>query len=161
MSKMLLGVIAVSVVTSSAMSILVTLAFERNHLLHKSRVLRTTKLEIVDAAGRTRGTFGMYGTSDREVPQLTLLDVRAGERLKMSTDRRGDAALEFASDRWNEGAVVIGHLVTSDLDAGDEGTDEWGNGWGLMVRGHGNALTRMGFLNSGQNIAPVPESTPK
>ncbi len=85
--------------------------------------------------------------------RLTLLDVNGRESVRLSTDPHGNSELEFASDRWNEGAVILGHIEMSDeYREGDKG----GGGWGLMVRSQANAFTRMGFRDSGQPIAPTP-----
>ncbi len=157
MSKLLVQVVGASVLASSLMSVVVTLAIVRMNSPDHSDIVRAKRIEIVDSE---RGTRGFFGFSDHNmeatVPRLALLDSNGRESVRLSTDPHGKSELEFASDQWNEGAVILGRIEMSDEHRdGDKG----GDGWGLVVRSRANAFTRMGYLDTGQSIAPNPDQT--
>ena len=162
MSRPIVQVAAVSLVVSSVISTAVTLAVIRLNSTNPAQILQVKRVEIMDSEGRIRGIFGFSDhKSEATVPRLTLLHFDGRESVRLSTDPHGNSELEFASDRWNEGAVILGHLEMSDeaFDSGTGGQGDNESGWGLMVRSRANAFTRMGFLDSGQAIAPTQKST--
>ena len=98
-----------------------------------------------------------------ELPRFMLLDEDGRISLSMELSPRGDAQLQFASDQWNEGAVVLGHLETVDdgtQSVRKEVEDKTG-AWGLEIKNRNNRSTGIGFLNSGPVISPLSGSVGK
>ena len=74
-----------------------------------------------------------------------------------SVDSRGDGYLDFSSDRWPEGAVILGHLQTVDdgTESRSAAVEDRTGAWGLRVRSPQNRFLSIGFLNAGQALIPA------
>jgi hypothetical protein len=74
---------------------------------------------------------------------------------------RGDGALGFANDYWNEGAIILGHLQNVDdgTESKSRNVPDESAAWGLRIRSPQNRFTGIGFLNSGRPIAPISVET--
>lgn len=146
-----------SIFLSVAFSLAASFAYIRHSLPPRSNIVRTAAIELVDEKGNVRGEFRLVKPpGGTPVPQLIMRDQAGRESIVMQVDARGDGDLSFASDHWNEGAVILGHLGT--VDDGTQATsndkEDRTGAWGLQVRGQGLATTGVEFLNSGRLIIP-------
>jgi hypothetical protein len=162
MSKQNLLTVATSVVLSIVLSIVANLTWERQREPVLPDVVRTKRVELIDAQGRVRGTFELASDGHNGVlPRLVMRDADGRDSIEMAVDDKGAGALGFASEHWNEGAVVLGHLNLVDLEnVGQQikNVDKSG-AWGLQVRSPQNKYTGIGFFNSGKPIAPIASDT--
>ena len=159
MTKQSLCTIVLSVVLSVIASTAATLLFDRQREPVLPEVVRAKRVELIDAQGRIRGTFELAKDGrDGVVPHLVMRDADGRDSIEMGVDSRGDGALSFASEHWNEGAVILGHLDLVDSNGTDQQikqVDKSG-AWGLQTRSPQNKYTGVGFFNSGRPIAPLP-----
>jgi hypothetical protein len=123
-------------------------------------VVRAKRVELIDSQGSVRATFELAKNgSDGVAPHLVMRDADGRDSIEMSVDSRGNGALSFASEHWNEGAVILGHLDLVDSNRPDQQlkrVDKSG-AWGLQTRSPQNKYTGVGFFNSGRPIAPLPD----
>lgn len=151
-------IIGLSVAFSSIVSTAVNLAFERRHLSLTPPVIQTSRLEIVDKDGNVRATLGLRKHDSGNLqPQLSLRDADGRESIVLEVDGRGDGYLAFANDYWQEGAIILGHLVNVDdnTQSRTKTTEDKSGAWGLRVRSSQNRFTSMGFFNSGKVMIPI------
>jgi hypothetical protein len=164
MSKQNLLTVVISVVSSIILSISTNLILDRQRGLAPSDVIRAKKVELIDLQGRVLGTFELVQDGHGgALPHLVMRDSSGRDSIEMGVDSRGDVALGFANDYWNEGAVILGHLQNVDDSTESKSKDVPDNsgGWGLQVRSPKNRFTAtgVGFLNSGRPIVPVSADT--
>jgi hypothetical protein len=96
------------------------LVFVRQHESIQSDVIRVKKVELIDAQGRIRGTFELASDGHNGVlPRLVMRDADGRDSIEMGVDNNGNGVLSFASEHWNEGAVVLGHLNLVDIQSID------------------------------------------
>jgi hypothetical protein len=158
MSKQNLLTIVISVVLSIVLSMSANRIFDQQREYAPSDVVRAKRVELIDAHGRVLGTFELvqdgHGGS---LPHLVMRDATGRDSIEMGVDGRGDGALGFANDYWNEGAIILGHL--QDVDDGTESKSrnvpDKSGAWGLRVRSPQSKYTGIGFFNSGRAITPV------
>lgn len=134
------------------------LAFDRQREPVLPDVVRARSVELIDAQGVVRGTFGLINAGKYGVvPRLVMRDADGRDSIEMGLDIREDGELGFASDHWNEGAVELGHLTMVDDGTASTSKDvEYKSGaWGLRVRSVDSRFTGVGFLNSGRPIVPL------
>ena len=93
---------------------------------------------------------------------MAFLNANGIASVELDVDERGYATLGFSSNRWIEGAVILGHFEAEDAvrDLKQDPTDVSG-AWGLKVLGQGFDSTGIGFVNSGQSFAPSCEPLPR
>lgn len=162
MSKQNLLTVVISVVSSIVLSIAANLLFGRQREYAPSDVVRAKRVELVDTQGRVLGTFELvqdgHGGS---VPHLVMRDSSGRDSIEMGVDGRGDGALGFANDYWNEGAIILGHLQNVDdgTESKSRNIPDTSGAWGLRVRSPQNSFAGIGFFNSGRPIAPISVET--
>jgi hypothetical protein len=162
MTKQNFLTIVISVVLSVAFSTVANLTLERQREPVLPDVVRAKRVELIDAQGHIRATFELASDGRNGVlPHLAMRDVDGRDSIEMGVDDRGNGALGFASEHWNEGAVILGHLDLFDSEAaGQQIKDVDKSGaWGLQVRSPQNKYTGIGFFNSGKPIAPISSDT--
>lgn len=157
MSKQNLLAIAISVAISVAASIAANIALERRRESVLPGVLRAKKMELVDANGHVRGTFELVCDGHNAVtPMLIMQDSDGRDMIDMGIDVNGNGVLSFASEHWNEGAVILGHLDLEDAaNSRQDKTLGKSGAWGLQIRSPQNRWTGVGFLNTGRPIVPL------
>jgi hypothetical protein len=161
MTKQSLATVTLSVVLSVVSSTAANLAFDRRREPVLPDVVRAKSVELIDAYGRIRGTFELAKDGRGGVmPRMVMRDADGRDSIQMFVDRRGDGVLGFASDHWNEGAVILGHLQNVDdgTESKSKDVEDTTGAWGLRVRSTGSKFTGVGFLNSGRPIAPLPDN---
>src|SRR5260370_5626098 len=162
MTKQSRSTLALSVILSIVASTAANLAFDRQREQVLPDVVRAKRVELIDAEGRIRGTFELAKDGrDGVVPRLVMRDADGRDSIEMGVDSRGNGALSFASEHWNEGAVILGHLDLVDPNGTDQqikAVDKSG-AWGLQTRSPQSKYTGVGFFNSGRPIAPLPDNT--
>jgi hypothetical protein len=154
--------VTLSVVLSVIASTAVNLGFDRQRGPVLPDVVRAKRVELIDAQGRIRGTFELVKTGQNSVqPSLVMRDTDGRDSIEMGIDTRGDGALGFSSDHWNEGTVILGHLRNNDDGTESKSKDvpDRTGAWGLQVRSVDNKLTGIGFFNSGRPIEPLSAET--
>jgi hypothetical protein len=162
MTKQSLYTVALSVVISVVASTAANLAFDRQREPVLPDVIRTKRVELIDAQGRIRGTFELAKDGrDGVVPRLVMRDADGRDSIEMGVDGRGDGGLAFANDYWNEGAIILGHLQNVDdgTESKSKDVEDKSGAWGLRVRSKENKFTGVGFFNSGRPIAPLRDNT--
>jgi len=158
MAKQDWKIVLISVTLSALTAIGVSILFNRKSELVSNDVLRVKGIELVDTQGRVLGAFELtHNGRNNDVPQLVMRDSDGRDSIKIDVDPRGDGALSFSNDHWNEGAIVLGHL--QNVDDGSESkskrVEDKTGAWGLRIRSSDNRLTGIGFLNSGEPITPI------
>jgi hypothetical protein len=162
MSKQNLLTVAISVVSSIILSISANLIFNRQREYAPSDVVRAKRVELIDAQGRVLGTFELVQDGHGgALPRLVMRDSSGRDSIQMGVDGRGDGALGFANDYWNEGAIILGHLQNVDdgTESKSRNVPDESAAWGLRIRSPQNRFTGIGFLNSGRPIAPISVET--
>jgi hypothetical protein len=162
MTKQSLSTLVLSVVLSVIASTAANLAFDRQREPVLPDVVRAKSVELIDSQGRIRATFELVKDGrDSVVPHLVMRDANGRDSIEMGVDARGNGALSFASEHWNEGAVILGHLNLVDPNGPDPETKEVdkSGAWGLQTRSPQSKYTGIGFFNSGRPIAPLPGNT--
>jgi hypothetical protein len=162
MSKQNLLTIVVSVVLSIVASTVVNLAYRQKLGPFLPEVIRAKSFELTDTQGHVLGLFELISNGQNgSVPHLVMRDASGRDSIEMGIDTRGDGALGFSSDHWNEGAVILGHLQNADDGSASisRNVPDRTGAWGLQVRSVDNKLTGVGFFNSGRPIAPIYEET--
>ncbi len=107
MSKQNLFTIAISVILSVAASLAANLALERQREPVLPDVVRAKKVELIDAEGRVRGSFELVSDGHNVVsPSLTMRDSDGRDSINMGIDGKGKGVISFASEQWNDGAVI-------------------------------------------------------
>jgi hypothetical protein len=158
MSKQNLLTVVISVVSSIVLSISANLIFNRQREYAPSDVVRAKRVELIDAQRRVLGTFELiqdgHGGS---LPRLVMRDSSGRDSIEMGVDGRGDGALGFANDYWNEGAIILGHLQNVDdgTKSKSRNVPDKSGAWGLRVRSPQSKYTSIGFFNSGTPITPI------
>jgi hypothetical protein len=160
MTKQSLLTVTASVVLSVVASTITNLAFERQREPILPDVVRAKRVELVDEQGRIRGVFELTKSGQDSVqPRLVMRNADGSDSIEMGLDSRGDGALGFSNDYWNEGAVILGHL--QNVDDGTQSTtkaiEDKSGAWGLRVRSPKNKFTDVGFLNSGRPMVPLSD----
>ena len=160
MTKQSLLTVTASVVLSVVASTITNLAFERQREPILPDVVRAKRMELVDELGRIRGVFELTKSGQDSVqPRLVMRNADGSDSIEMGLDSRGDGALGFSNDYWNEGAVILGHL--QNVDDGTQSTtkaiEDKSGAWGLRVRSPKNKFTDVGFLNSGRPMVPLSD----
>ncbi|HXC95282.1 MAG TPA: hypothetical protein VNU92_06250 [Edaphobacter sp.] len=162
MSKQNLQTIAISVALSVAASVVVNLALERQRKPGLADVVRAKKVELIDAEDHVRGSFELASDGHNTVsPILTMRDSDGRDSISMGIDGKGKGVISFASEHWNEGAVILGHLDLVDPEIQDpqmKDVDKLG-AWGLQIRSPQGRYTGIGFFNSDKPIAPIAGDT--
>ncbi len=158
MSKQALSTVALSVVFSILASVVVHVLLNRQYRPTLPAVIRAKGVELIGADGRTRAFFGLAkNIQGNDKPQLVFRDADGRDSIVMIVDDNGNGSLSFASEHWNEGALIVGHLSvvdTQDKKKDISGVDETG-AWGLQIRSPQNKFTGVGFFNSGRLLAPT------
>jgi hypothetical protein len=156
MTKQNLLTVTSSVVLSVVASTIANLAFDRQREPVLPDVIRAKRVELIDGQGRIRGVFELAKGGE---PHLVMRDTDGRDSIEMFVDGRGDGALGFSNDYWNEGAVILGHL--QNVDDGTQSTtkaiEDKSGAWGLRVRSSKNKFTSIGFLNSGKPMVPLSD----
>lgn len=158
MSKQNLLTVVISVVSSVVLSIFASLIFDRQREQVPSDVVRAKKVELIDAQGRVLGIFELVQDGHGgALPRLVMRDSSGRDSIEMGVNGRGDGALGFANDHWNEGAIILGHLQNVDDGTESKSRDvpDDSGAWGLRVRSPQSKYTGVGFFNSGRPIVPV------
>jgi hypothetical protein len=115
MSKQNLLTVVISIVSSIVLSISANLIFNRQREYAPSDVVRAKRVELIDAQGRVLGTFELVQDGHGgALPRLVMRDSNGRDSIQMVVNSRGDGALGFANDYWNEGAIILGHLQNVD-----------------------------------------------
>ena len=162
MTKQSLYTIALSVLLSVAASTAVNLAVDKQREPVLPDVVRAKRVELIDAQGRIRGTFGLAKNGGDDVgPHLVMRDADGRDSIYLGLDLRGDGELAFPNDYWNGGALVLGHLQNVDdgTQSRSKDIEDKSGAWGLRVRSKQNKFTGVGFMNSGKPIAPLAGDT--
>ena len=162
MSRQNLLTVTMSIVLSIAASTAANLAFDRQREPVLPNVIRAKSVELIDAQGVVRGTFGLVNAGKHGVvPSLVMRDADGRDSLVLGLDIRGDGDLSFASDHWNEAALELGHLTMVDdgTASTSKNVEDKSGAWGLRVRSVDNKFTGIGFLNSAKPIVPLLDST--
>jgi hypothetical protein len=156
MTKQSLLTVTASVVLSVVASTIANLAFDRQREPILPEVVRAKRVELIDEQGRIRGIFELAKSGQ---PHLVMRDAAGSDSIEMGLDSRGDGALGFSNDYWNEGAVILGHL--QNVDDGTQSTtkaiEDKSGAWGLRVRSPKSKFTDVGFLNSGRPMVPMSD----
>jgi hypothetical protein len=160
MTKQNLLTITASVVLSVVASTIANLEFDRQREPILPEVVRAKSVELIDAQGRIRGAFELIKSGQDSVrPYLVMRDADGNDSIEMGLDGRGDGALAFSNDYWNEGAVILGHL--QNVDDGTQSTtkavEDRSGAWGLRIRSPKAKYTGVGFLNSGRPMVPLSD----
>jgi len=158
MSRQNFYTVVLCVILSVIASTAANLVIDRRREPISADVVRAKSVELIDAQGRIRGIFELAKDGNGGVlPHLVMRDVDGRDSIEMGVNGRGDGALEFASDHWNEGAVILGHLQNVDdgTESKSKKVEDRSGAWGLRVRSINNRFTSVGFLNSGEPIAPL------
>jgi hypothetical protein len=162
MTKQSLYTIVLSVVLSVAASTMANLAFDRQREPVLPDVIRAKRVELIDAQGRIRGTFGLASDGRNGVlPRLVMRGADGRDAIEMGIDGKGNGVLSFASEHWNEGALILGHLDLVDYKVANqqiEDVDKSG-AWGLQIRSPQSKYTGIGFFNSGRPLVPMSGDT--
>jgi hypothetical protein len=155
LSKQNVFTIVLCAIVSIVGSAIANLFFHHDQQL--PNIIRSKRIELVDDQGRIRAVFEVAGR-DGSSPYLVMRDADGRDEIEMGVGPKGQGALAFASEHWNQGTVVLGYLNVTDPDAAGrqlQEVDKTG-GWGLQVRSPQGPYTGIGFFNSGRSIMPAP-----
>ena len=98
-------------VVASAIPSLVTFWCLSPNESHATDVIRVKKIELTDQNGAVLGVFELSPFGKGKVTsRLIMRDADGRDAVEMGVDPEGRGALGFASERWNEGAVILGHI---------------------------------------------------
>lgn len=158
MANQISKILITSVISSALTSIAVSVALRPKTEPPQHDILRVKGIELVNNQGRVLGVFELADDGPGTTrPRLVLRDSNGRDSITMEVNTRGDGTLGFSSDRWNEGAVVLGHLQNADdgSESKSKQTEDKTGAWGLRVRSVDNRFTGVGFTNSGEQITPM------
>lgn len=117
-----------------------------------SRVIRVTKLELIDEKGDIRGSFESVRKRDGSTePEIVLKDKEGLTAVTLFLNERGEATLSFNSNQsatFREGIVQVGYLRFEDTSASE---DPLGS-WGLRTINNKKSVTSIGLKNDGTPI---------
>ena len=149
-------------VVASAITSLVTLWCFSDHDKPSTDVIRAKKIELTDQNGAVLGVFELAPSGNGKVrPRLVMRDADGGDAIDMEVDHEGRGSLSFASERWNVGAVILGHIEPFGDVASPQRTKSSlpPGAWGIRVRSPEGQFMTMGFDNSGAALIPSVEPT--
>ena len=158
MSRQNLFTVVISVTLSIFFSTAINLVLVRRERTYPD-IVRARKVELVDAQGRTMGAFQLASDGQNGDSPLLVMRNRDGrDVIELGVGNDGNGVLSFASEHWNEGALILGHLNLVDAQSIDHPSDDANHkgAWGLQVRSPQSIYTGIGFFNSGRPIAPIP-----
>lgn len=103
MTKQSLYTIALSVLLSVAASTAVNLAVDKQREPVLPDVVRAKRVELIDAQGRIRGTFGLAKNGGDDVgPHLIMRDADGRDSIYLGLDLRGEANWHFRTTTGTE-----------------------------------------------------------
>jgi hypothetical protein len=114
------------------------------------KVIRTSRLELVDESGKVKAVFETDAANSSN-PKLVFYNDAGREAAFLTVNPKGYATM-YLQDKRIDGRVSVGYLWGSDTPTPPDEEDPLSS-WGIRVQGTNGDQTNFGMLSNGR---PIP-----